>query len=250
MLVSIGSNFTGLKKKLDQLNGKNKAATVKALNATAWDVKYALKKNMQAVFDRPTPWTLNSTYVKPANLGNMGSVVGVKDRGLAGKGTSAAEYLAPQIYGDSRPLKQFERVLKVYGLLPQSMQAVPSSAVKLDRYGNVSKGLLIQILSQLKVQLTGGYDRRATGSKRSNQTIVKQGVNYFVLTKNHGKLKPGIYARPITNRGVAVYPVFIYVNRTNYRRRFDFFGVAHRTALAKFDNNYQTAIAVQLKGFQ
>lgn len=246
MIVSLTNNLHVLQSRIDRLAPANKSATIKAMTATAWDVKYALKKEMQRVFDRPTPWTLNATYVKPATASNMGAAIGIKD--FAGKGTAAAEYLKPQIYSGARSQKSFERVLRAYGLLPAQMQAIPTTAVKLDRYGNVPKGLLVQVLSQLKVQLTGGYNRAATNSKRSLASVAKQGVNYFVLPQGHGKLKPGIYARRTVGRTNSVYPVFIFLSNISYRRRFDFFGVAERTAAQKFESNYQFHIQKQIKG--
>ena len=51
---------------------------------------------MRSVFDRPTPFTLNSIGVKPARKDNLESVVFVKD--------IATSYLAPYEFGGRNKL--------------------------------------------------------------------------------------------------------------------------------------------------
>ena len=48
---------------------------------------------MQLVFDRPTPYTLNSTFVSPATKTKLKAEVKLKDE--SAKGLPATKYLAP-----------------------------------------------------------------------------------------------------------------------------------------------------------
>src|SRR6185369_12985592 len=70
-------------------------AAAVALTKTAKAVEVAEKHEMSDVFDRPTPNTINSTYVKPATRQTLTAEVGIKN--FAGKGIAASKYLAAQI---------------------------------------------------------------------------------------------------------------------------------------------------------
>ena len=54
-------------------------ATAKALTATGQRVKDAIRATMQVGFDRPTAYTLNATYMKPATKTNLICEVGIKN---------------------------------------------------------------------------------------------------------------------------------------------------------------------------
>ena len=89
-----------------------KKVILNTINDTArLDVKPAIQQEMKEVFDRPTPYTLNSVYTR-LNSSDMSVDIGLKE--WAGKGGAAADYLKPQIYGGSRPMKRSERHLGSY----------------------------------------------------------------------------------------------------------------------------------------
>lgn len=208
-----------------------------ALTKTAQDVKVEEREEMRRVFDRPVPYTLNSLFLKPATRDTLEAVVWIKDD-RAGSGTPATKYLLPEIKGGPRDLKGFETALQAHGLMPKGWRAVPASAIKLDAYGNVPKGLLVQILSQLRVQMTAGYESRATLSKRSRRNVRKQGVEYFALAKRRGKLLPGIYGRYTFAHGSAVKPMFVFSSGAKYRERFRFYEVGGRVVAARFPGHF------------
>src|ERR1035441_633525 len=70
-------------------------ATAKALTRTAQLIKAAEVDEMRRVFDRPTPWTLNSVFITPATKDNLIARVWLKQD--AAKGTPAAKYLLSEI---------------------------------------------------------------------------------------------------------------------------------------------------------
>jgi hypothetical protein len=93
-------------------------ATALALTELAKDVQAAEQKNMQAVLDRPTPFTLRSVGVRPARKTDHVATVFVKD--------IAAAYLLPYQFGglnklNSRALlKPVDATLNQYGNLPRN----------------------------------------------------------------------------------------------------------------------------------
>ncbi|HOI17003.1 MAG TPA: hypothetical protein PK036_11745, partial [Geobacteraceae bacterium] len=59
-------------------------------------------KEMKKVFDRPTPFTLNSLKLTPAKKDNLAAVVWFKDPPRLGSGQ---HYIEPQVFGGGRELK-------------------------------------------------------------------------------------------------------------------------------------------------
>lgn len=200
---------------LDDLSRKNKQlrfATAVALTKTAVEVRKDLQDEMRRVFDRPTNFTINSMYVKPATKVTLEAHVGHKD--FAAKGTPAGKYLQPQIVGGGRSYKRGETLLRDRGLLPAGMYAVPGQGAKLDRFGNINRGQLQQVLSNLGAQFDQ-YQNTPRAKKHLKR--------YFVATING---TPGIWER--LQHGVR--PFMVFVRAPTYRKRYDFFGVAERSA--------------------
>src|SRR5271157_979482 len=63
-------------------------------------------QTMTQVFDRPTPYALNSTYVVPATKDRLESFVQLKNG--AAKGTPAIKFLDPEVFGEERNPKRGE----------------------------------------------------------------------------------------------------------------------------------------------
>jgi hypothetical protein len=244
--LSIKDNFPEVRRYIDSVGKQAIYATAVALTRTAQDVRTELKAEMRRVFDRPTAYTLNSLFLSAARRDKLTAEVWVKDD-RAGSGVPATRYLLPNITGGQRGMKGFEKALQAHGYMPNGMRAVPASAIKLDSYGNVPRGTMVQILSQLRVQMTAGYESRASHSKRSKRTVRKQGVVYFALPKAEGKLKPGIYARHTFAMGSAVKPMFIFVSRASYKDRFQFKRVSEAEAQRAFPRHFETEFSKALR---
>lgn len=246
MRIDIRTNFPQVQRYIKSVGKQARYATAVALTGTAQDVRVEEKKEIARGFDRPTPYTMNALYLRAANVVELTAEVWLKDD-RAGSGTPATRYLLPHIEGGKRGLKGFEVALQAHGLMPRGTYAVPASGVRLDAYGNVSKGTLVRILSQLRVQMTVGYESRATGSAASRRNVRKQGVEYFALTAQHGKLLPGIYGRFTFAHGSAVKPMFLYVTHATYKKRFKFFEVAERVTRESFPRRFEVAFAQALR---
>lgn len=228
-------------------------AMAKALTATGQDVKEAETKAIRSVFDRPTPYTQRAVYLRPATKQRLQAVVWLKD------GNRTEHYLLPQIQGGSRPMKRFEERLRMSGYMTASERAVPAQAAQLDAYGNMSRGQINQILSQLKTAVVQGDYSNATNSKRSRAK--RATVEYFVARRTLPRrgwagqraetfqqhLPNGVWERRRFSWGTSVRPVLLFVTGVTYRRRFDFFGIGERTIAATLPRHLQSAAAQAMR---
>lgn len=208
-------------------------ATALALTRTAQDVKAAEVDEMRKVFDRPTPYALNSLFIKPATKSNLSAAVWVKDD--VSKGTPAEKFILPEVEGGERRHKHFELALIRAGLMPSDMYAVPGDRIELDRYGNISGPLIEQILSALGAAdtVSGHMSNRTMRSRKRRGPRPE----YFVGRPGNGKGPLGIWQR--VGRGAR--PIIIFVKHPAYRPRFNFWAIAERVTEARFKPNFATA---------
>ena len=218
-------------------------ALADALNHTANQARIALRAEMQSVFDRPTPWTLNSIRILNAKPQSLEAALWVKDDSGGKNPYSAEDYLLPQVEGGERIKRVAEGYLRENGILPAGRFIVPGRGARLDAYGNIQKGHMMQILSGLKAMKLSGSDHNATDSKRS----VRKGhaAAFFVIKR--GKTPIGIAER----RGKdSMVMVLAFVRQPQYRERFKFYDVVRRVAEndAQLEANIDKAIADALNG--
>ena len=226
IVVSVKDDIQALKKRLGAFDSRQIPFVIaKALTNTAQDAKKSLREQLPRVFDRPTPYTLNSLYVAPASKQRLEATVKLKDQ-AGGKGTPANKYLAPSIFGGVRNVKRVERLMSAKGILPDGMTIAPGSGAKLDSYGNLARSQYGAIISQL-----GGQSIAATKRKR------KQAARFFVPGET-SKLTPGVWAR----EGAGIKPVVFFVSVPQYRKQFDFFGDINKTIQARFGQNLTAAM--------
>ncbi len=239
------SGMDGVQAMLESISQRRiNAVVATALTRTAVEVKSAELAELNSVIDRPTPYTQNSMYVKSATADNLVAEMGLKDDLAGGSGTPATKYLLPQVDGGQRHIKRFEKALQAAGSMPAGTVAVPVSAAKLDAYGNISRGQINQILSQVGTELTAGYNRTLTkGTDQASRTKQRNaygraGGQFVAIKVQKGRLKPGIYLAEARNFGAKLglgrtgklRPVVMFVRAANYKPRFDFHGVAERVA--------------------
>lgn len=224
-------------------------AMAKALTKTAQDVQAAEIHEVKDVFDRPTPYTLSSFYVKPATKSKLEARVYIKNE--ASKGTPAIKFLKAQIEGGARKQKRFEKALQAAGIMPAGYYAVPGEGAKLDSYGNLDRGLIVQLLAYFKAFPEAGYkanmtDKRKAALAKGNAKKGQQGVAYFV--GQPGKKSPlGVWARYRMFGGSAVKPVLIFIKSAKYEQLLDFYYVSDVTARKKMDKNVRAEMAEILK---
>ena len=217
-------------------------ALADALNHTLNQAGQALTVEMANVFNRPTPFTLNAVRVLNAKPNSLEAAVWVKDeKDNASKGQAPEDWVAPQVFGGSRSEKKSETLLRAKGILPAGQFIVPAAGARLDAYGNISRGQMVQILSGLSaIEGKAGYTANASDKWRSLRKGHAQA--FFVLRR--GKTPIGIAER----RGKAMIMVLAFVSQPQYRRRLDFHGVVERTAEANLEANIDKAITDALTG--
>lgn len=219
-------------------------STVVALSKTGVKAKNAIIAEMPRAFDRPTSWTLNGVFLKPATFADPAAEIMIKD--FAPKGTPAIKYLAPGIYGGGRNVKRFERALQAAGAMPRGWYAVPTKDVKLDAFGNPPGSLITQILSAVRASPDPMQNRTEASKKRSRG----RQRDYFVITQKRGKLVPGIYERRQFGQGTGTRMLFVYTpKQPTYQQRLDFFGIVETTVQREFAMQFEFAFEDALRRF-
>jgi hypothetical protein len=245
--MKVTAILEGLKEAQQSLRGfsdRRLAATLAtALTRTAVEVRAGVQKELPRVFDRPTPYTMNSIFVKPARADRLEAEVFFKDEdGTSRLGIPATKYLLPEVRGGARRSKGFEKALRKAGVLPFGRFAMPGQGAKIDAHGNMDRGQIIQILSQLRITLTAGHTRNMGQGAKGIAAQRKAGGRFFVKRNRKGG-PPGIYQREFLGRNVT--PVVIFTAPPRYSPRFPFDAIAGRIADAKLSGHVRRAIAEQ-----
>lgn len=246
--IDVTKDFDQMRSRVAGAEKQVRFAMAQALTKTAQAVKAEQIKEMRDVFDRPTPYTLNSLFLRGARRDRLEAVVWLKDEG--GEGTPATRYLAPQIRGGPRPLKKFELALRQAGLLPDGMIAVPGTGARMDRYGNMSRGQIVQILAYFRTFGEVGFKANIDekGRRRlARGTKSRQGFAYFVGRPADGKLPFGVWQRVHFAVGSAIKPILLFVDQAHYEAIYDFDFVAkltvQRELRGQFAQSLKSALA-------
>jgi len=232
--IRVNTDLSRFKKRLNDLALKQVPfATAKALTLTAKDAQAEAQRVMQQVFDRPTPFTLRSLFIRPATKARLSSMVYVKDDPFNGV-ASAARMLGHEYEGGTRTHKRLEGALLRAGLISSGEFVVPGAAARLDRYGNMSRGQVQQILSQLNA----AHDPAAwaSKSKRSRRNVRKAGAMFW---SRGGALPRGAWQR----NGRHVRPLLIVIRAPHYRQRMNLEQIVERVQASAFPRHFERALA-------
>ena len=233
-------NITQVMKSFSVADSQLDYAIARALTKTAQSVKAAERAAIAQSFDKPNPYTLNSVFMSPAKKARLEARVWLKD--VWSKGGQGHHYLEPQIFGGDRSRKRTEVRLQMLGYLPSGYHVVPTKFAPKDAYGNINRGVITKILSQLNTAVVAGDYSNATNSKRSR---AKRAVTQYFVSRGPGSqrrglagrrsaqypqhLPAGVWERRVHAWGTSVRPMLLFVKATRYNKRFDFFGVAQST---------------------
>ena len=206
-------------------------ATAYALTQTAKAAQRDVESVIKQVFNAPTPYTQKAVYVRTATKQRLYAEVKLKD--YSPKGVPAVRYLIHHITGGSRGHKGFENLLMKQGLMLPGQYAVPTRAAKLDAYGNVPRGTLNAILSQLQASRDVLSRETPASRARAQARRKRRVVRYFVAQAGRAKTKhlaPGIYERVGFGFGQAIRPIFVFTDTPpKYRKRFPFYETINKT---------------------
>lgn len=218
-----------------------RGAMATALTRTAFDIKRTWEGNLATRLDRPTKSTLGAVAAAGATAARLTAVVYVKDQA---SGTPPVEWLAPEERGGQRGAKEFEKSLMKQGAIPPGSYLVPGPAAKLDGFGNVSRGQIVQVLAQLGAQYSPGYQRviSKSATKRAQKALLT-GRAYVAIPRGRGALKAGIYER----KGRGLVAVFYIVSRATYRPRTGLVATAQQDAPGLLEGHVRRAIEENAK---
>ena len=202
-------------------------ATAQVIGRTAALVRKEIVAELPKIFDRPTPWTLNSIRYAVAADGQAATLYVTDDRS---KGISAQNFLRAEIMGGGRKDKRSEKALLSRGLLAAGAQVAPGNSGELDRFGNLRAGLIVQALSGIGAMHEMGFVANATArsrarAKRAQLAHASTGTRFFV-GKVHGAA-PGVYE--VLGRH-HVRAVMHFIARPAYKARFNLQGLTNRFA--------------------
>lgn len=230
--ISIRTEFEAAALLMGDLRRQLPFATALALTRTVQDTRRDLRAAMQAAFDRPKPWTLNSLYIETANKTKLEANVHFKDRWETGskgsQGAPAGRYLRPQILGGTRVAKAHERALARAGVVPSGYYLVPTWSADRDAYGNMATGQIVKMLSALRANRDVGVTSNLNAAGKSRGT--RRAETYFAIVPGRpqgrggrgGGLPPGIYKAKGSGDAREIRPIALLLRQSpTYGVRFN-----------------------------
>lgn len=213
-------------KRLEAIEKENlPRAMARGLNATAFAVRADIQAEMQKVFDMPTRYILNSVTVQKADesMRHYEQSAAVFIKNYKHYGVSSADILEPHIFGGTRKQKRFEKLIAEAGHIQTGQYLLPYKAVK-NAYGNVSPGTIQRILSGLQAQFDATQNSPVKGATYWGARAKRKVQRRYKVIPRHGK--PIIWE---FSKGHSV-PLFMAVDSVSYKKRFEFYSVAARSA--------------------
>lgn len=254
--MSVRHRLPDVARQVRQVPAIARDASVVAINETLRSGRQAVYAAMQRVFDRPTPYALNALRIEPADGGaqQLRGEVAVKGKqDVGGSAVPPQSFLRAEILGGARRWKRLEVALMRSGILPRGWFAIPGKGARLDQYGNMSRGQVVQVMSFLQLfavargERKAGYRNNSTAKSRARiraGTANRFGLELFVSSPlqafRRGDLPPGIWSRQVNTRTkrtagppAPLRAVVVFVKGARYRQRLDFFGELERHAGAQ-----------------
>lgn len=182
-------------------------ATMQAINQTSFAVRDRWAEIIPRIFDNPTPLTRRAVLFRRATRQNLEAFIFFRDQ--AAGGTAPAKYLQEQVFGGQRRAKRSDKALQAKGVMPNGYFWVPGKEAKRDRFGNLPRSVIKDIIQKVGLGSEGGESR---------------GPRYFVVKRREGRtrhLGPGIYRRVRKGDATEVRSVMVFVRTAKYRPRFE-----------------------------
>jgi hypothetical protein len=213
-------------------------ANAVALTKVAKRGEQEVKEEMRRVLDRPTPFALRAVKSSAATKEALESTVYLEGQDRLGGNVdySPAALIGPQFLGGRRVVKRLERYFISAGLLAAGEYLVPGAAARLDKYGNLSRGQINQIIAQLRVGLDPASFR--SGSARSRRNVRRAGRIFW--SRGTRALPRGAYVDQ--GAPIGVRPLLAVVRTPSYRPRINMEAVVFRTLRREYRSLYEEAL--------
>lgn len=228
-----------VRKQLGNLSRQAEYAASRALNTTAYAVNTELKNTMRTTFaGGATAYTLRAFKVTPSHKTNLVASVALRTDMPEGGGTPYHQALEAMFTGGQRKYKRLEGWLRGRGLLPNGLMVAPGAKMPLDRFGNMRRRVLTEMLGVLGSNVHNLRVYRRTGRGKAQKA-----VGYFVaLPGNKGGKHPGIYKRIETGTSSGVQPMVLFVKPVQYRQFIDLPALGQAVA----DKTFAPALNAQI----
>lgn len=222
----------------------------KTVGDTAYDARKDLTDELKKTFDRPTPFITRSVMVihKKYDPSGLSALIGFF--GTGGKRRGPEDVLEPHIKGGERKMKPSEERLYNYW--------IPGNVIKLNKYGNISGGLMTQILSYLRLLSSGvGYMGNLTTESWERKKKIKDKAKrekklrkfFIVGWHNRTGKAAGVWEKLSNGK---IRPILLFIRNPRYRKRLDFFGIIQRSInkniQREFNNAFKTYISTRPTG--
>lgn len=237
-------------RELGRLERRARVVGAIALTKTAVRAKERITREIDRVFDRPTPYTKRAVYVDIARASRPELVASVRiadARFNRRAGRPQINWLYPNIEGGARQTKAFETAL---GLGRRMI--VPAAGAELDRYGNIKASQIRKVVSYFgganaTDDVASQNTAERTKRRRRRATNRRYGHYFFAVwhrgAGRAGHLHPGIYEKITGGLGSRIRPVWLFVDSAQYAPRLDFDGIARDTFNRYIDEELDRALA-------
>jgi len=205
------------------------------LNDTVKSGRLEVQKEMDRVFDRPTPYAKRGVIYDAATKESLRAAVVVTGDRTKGA-LPATAFLGPQIQGGYRTHKAFERQLIQRGMMQRGEVAVPAKETPRDRFGNMTQGFINRFMADLQIDYRGAGATRVRSDASLKRNKNYRAARYFV-PKRGSSLSPGVWERDPASKGIK--PVVLFLRAESYRIRLRLREVVERHADAVLVENFE-----------
>lgn len=242
--INVTSDFNRLAQRLRAMGNQHvQQATSDALNSVARNIREKSgPEEMRKVFDRPTPWALRSIFFRQSTPQTLRASVGLGRDTYSKSRLTPEELLGHQIIGGGRREKGVESYLRQRGLISDGEFVRPGAGARLDRYGNMSRGQTMQLISQLKIGIDP-YQNKSK-SKRSKAHQHKAGHIFWARRGDGYNLTTGAWIS--LERG-KVLPLLVVIKAPHYKAKFDLKKLVEQTLASRFDKQFRYFYRRELK---
>lgn len=149
--IDLDSQLPQLDRRVRLLTDQNlRFMAARAMTGAAQAAQQQLRQAAPRYIDRPTRWTLNSTYVRFAKPSDLTAEVGFK-ADAQGRGNPAGRYLQPIVRGTTPKLKAVDlSATKIAREAPGAVLVPAKGSGLINAYGNVPLSRYATILGEAR----------------------------------------------------------------------------------------------------
>lgn len=224
-------------------------ATINAAEGAQADVRLA----MQSKLDRPTPFIVRSLRITSGSGGRVGRAatdrnveLGFKDTFATLRHDPVTDTLEPQVEGGRRRAKPVELRLRDAGILDSDEYLAASSTAKRNRYGNISPGEFVKMLSDLRTFTEAGFDAQSKYryKRGSGNYFVLQGGGFKGIFRAASSKRAGAYGAKQVQNASLVW--LIVKGAPTYSKRLPFYKIAQEGFARRFPKEFSKVLDRQL----